>query len=173
LTNKIAFEKQDACNLRYASESFNYIIGIEGPAHFNTRKQFLQQAYQMLDHKGVLLLSDITVNQHEMQKNWFSRMLGRFCAKEWYMPKANWMSNAELKALISEIGFTINSFESAGDKVFPGFSHFNLKWSSIRNAFSYTGDPNCLGLTIISWVLGYVYRKKMIDYAFIRATKTN
>jgi cyclopropane fatty-acyl-phospholipid synthase-like methyltransferase len=171
LEGKVTFEKQNACALPYAPKTFSYIIGIEGPAHFNTRKKFLQDAFKMLDDKGVLLISDITVNQKEMKKSRFNSIIGRFCAKQWYMPKDNWMSNKEIIEMIQQIGFKIEIFESAGSKVFPGFARFNLKLSSIWNAFRVRGIRIGLGLTIISWSLGLVYRKNLIDYAFIKATK--
>jgi ubiquinone/menaquinone biosynthesis C-methylase UbiE len=171
LCGKIIFEKMDACTMPYKPLSFKYVIGVEGPAHFNTRKKFLQKAYEILDKKGVLLLSDITVNNDIVQKNLINKLLGKICAKYWYMPKENWMSTEEILETLKEIGFKIDSFEIAGDKVYPGFSKFNLKWKSIINAFRIRGIRLGVGLTIISWLLGYVYRKKMIDYTFIRAVK--
>jgi hypothetical protein len=66
-------------------------------------------------------------------------MIGNFCARHWFMPKANWMSLNEFQEMLKEIGFKLDWFESAVDKVYPGFSKFNLKWSSIWNA-SVFGD---------------------------------
>lgn len=172
LSNKILFEKMDACSLPFEPFSFKYVIGIEGPAHFNTRQKFLQRAYEVLSDKGVLLLADITVNNKEGRKNIFSKVIAKSCAKHWYMPKENWMSSDDMLEMLRKIGFSINTCEIAGDKVYPGFAKFNLKWSSIVNAFKVRGIWLGTGLTIISWMLGYLYNQKMIDYVFIRATKT-
>ena len=87
------------------------------------------------------------------------------------MPRVNWMSMEEMKGLLNEIGFIIDTAESAGRNVFPGFSHHNLKLESIRNAIRTRGIRIGLALTLISWLLGYVYRRKMIDYVFLRAIK--
>jgi len=171
MSDKIEFEKMDACAMPYKPASFNYVIGIEGPAHFNTRKIFLQKAYEILKDKGVLLLSDIIVNKNSFRRFSFKKMLGDFCAKHWYMPKANWMSTDEILVMLKDIGFKIDSFEIVGDKVFPGFSKFNLKWSSFINAVKTRGIRIGAALTFISWLLGYTFRKKMIDYVFIRAVK--
>jgi ubiquinone/menaquinone biosynthesis C-methylase UbiE len=171
LCGKIMFEKMDACAMPYKPSSFKYVIGIEGPAHFKTRKIFLQKAYEILDNGGILLLSDIVVNKNEVKKNILNRLFGKICSKYWYMPKDNWMSTDEILEMLKEIGFKIGSFEVAGDKVYPGFSKFNLKWSSVYNAFRIRGIRLGVGLTLISWMLGYVYRKHMIDYVFIRAVK--
>ncbi len=171
LSDRIVFEKMDACKLDFPPGSFDYVIGIEGPAHFNTRADFLKKAYKMLKPNGILLLSDIIVDHIETEKTIYNKMIGNLCAKCWYMPKANWMSKEELKALLERIGFEIDMAESAGGNVYPGFAHYNLKWESIKNAIRIRGFKLGLGLTFISWLLRYVYRRKMLDYVFLRALK--
>jgi ubiquinone/menaquinone biosynthesis C-methylase UbiE len=171
LSEKIQFEKMDACKLNYSAEMFDYVIGIEGPAHFNTREVFLQKAHEVLKHNGILLLSDIIVDNTVTNKNLLNRMIGRFCAKHWYMPKENWMSVNELIILLREIGFKIDFANSIGKYVYPGFSKYNLKWISIKNAIRTRGLKIGLELTFISWLLGYVYRRRMIEYVFLRAIK--
>ncbi len=171
LSDHIRFEKMDACKLCYPPASFDYVIGIEGPAHFNTREQFLRKAFEVLKPGGVILLSDIIVDNIETEKSFFNRTIGHFCAKHWYMPKANWMSIAQMQKLMEHMGFTVTVAESIGEHVYPGFARFNLKWSSIRNAIRTRGLVIGLALTAISWLLGYVHRRKMIDYIFLRAVK--
>ena len=171
LSDRIHFKKMDACKLSFPQDSFDYVIGIEGPAHFNTREVFLKKAYEVLKPNGILLLSDILVDNTGAEKKLYNRIIGNFCAKFWYMPKANRMSVEEIKVLLNEIGFIIDSTESAGKNVYPGFSRYNLKLKSIRNAIRTRGIRIGLGLTLISWLLGYVYRRKMIDYVFLRAIK--
>jgi len=171
LSDRIHFKKMDACKLSFPQDSFDYVIGIEGPAHFNTREVFLKKAYEVLKPNGILLLSDILVDNTGAEKKLYNRIIGNFCAKFWYMPKANRMSVEEIKVLLNEIGFVIDNIESAGKKVYPGFSLYNLKLKSIRNAIRTRGIRIGLGLTLISWLLGYVYRRKMIDYVFLRAIK--
>ena len=46
LSDCIQFAKMDACKLEFPAESFDYIIGIEGPAHFNTREIFFRKAIE-------------------------------------------------------------------------------------------------------------------------------
>ena len=171
LSDRIHFKKMDACKLSFPQDSFDYVIGIEGPAHFNTREVFLKKTYEVLKPNGILLLSDILIDNTGTEKKLYDRIIGNFCAKFWYMPKANRMSVEEIKVLLNEIGFIIDSTESAGKNVYPGFSRYNLKLKSIRNAIRTRGIRIGLGLTLISWLLGYVYRRKMIDYVFLRAIK--
>jgi cyclopropane fatty-acyl-phospholipid synthase-like methyltransferase len=171
LSDRIHFEKMDACKLSFPPDSFDYVIAIEGPAHFNTREIFLKKAYEVLKPNGILLLTDITIDNIQRKKNLYNRIIGNFCAKHWFMPKENWMSIEEMKVLLHKIGFAVDTAVSAGKSVYPGFSHYNLKPESIRNAIRTRGIKIGLALTFISWLLGYVYRRKMIDYVFLRAIK--
>jgi SAM-dependent methyltransferase len=173
LSDRIVFQTMDACKIDFPPNTFDYVIGIEGPAHFNTRELFLRKAFDALKKDGVLLLTDVIVDNIVVQKNLYNRLIGWFCAKQWYMPKANWMSIGELKSLLIQIGFRVEKSESLGSQVYPGFSHFNLKWASIKNAVQTHGIRIGISLTIISWLLGYVHRRKIADYVFLRAVKPN
>lgn len=171
LSDRIHFEKMDACSIPYESGSFDYIIAIEGPAHFNTRERFLRKVYEVLKPGGVLLLSDIIVDNRVIYRNWLNRRIGKFCSKHWCMPEKNWMSIDELKSLLESIGFRRLSVNSIGEHVYPGFSRFNLKWKSFINAVRIRGLRLGIGLTFISWLLGFTYRMGMTDYAIIRAVR--
>lgn len=171
LSDRIHFEKMDACDMNFPPASFIYVIAVEGPAHFNTREVFLRQAYATLKPGGILLLSDIVVDNLKTKKNLYNKIVANFGARRWHMPKANWMTAEELKTLLKEIGFAIDKAESVGANVYPGFSRFNLKWKSIKNAIETRGLRIGLLLTFISWLLGYAYRRKMIDYVIIKAIK--
>jgi hypothetical protein len=72
---------------------------------------------------------------------------------------------------LGEIGFAVDNVETIGANVYPGFSRFNLKWTSVKNAIRTRGLRIGLSLTFISWLLGYVYRRKIVDYIFVRAIK--
>lgn len=171
LSDRVHFEKMDACKLPFAGNRFDYVIGVEGPAHFNTREDFFRRAFDVLKPKGTLLLSDIIVDDTVVEQSPYNRFIGKLCGKHWFMPRANWMSLAQLTRLLRDIGFELGSVESLGEHVYPGFARCNLKWKSIWNAIRIRGLRIGIALTFISWLLGHVHRRKMIDYVIIRATK--
>lgn len=171
MSDRILFDKMDACRLPFESDSFTYAIAIEGPAHFKSREEFLKQVYNVLKPGGVLLLSDIIVNNSVVQKSRFNRWISRLCAKHWLMPKANWMSVEEFDKMLGVIGFERKSVRSIGENVYPGFARFNIKWSSIFNAMRTRGIRLGIGLTFISWLLGFLYRRGILDYTIIKAAK--
>jgi hypothetical protein len=39
-----------------------------------------------------------------------------------------------IETAIGRIGFRVDTAESVGNKVYPGFSSYNLKWKSVINA---------------------------------------
>ncbi|HLD48213.1 MAG TPA: methyltransferase domain-containing protein, partial [Desulfobaccales bacterium] len=171
LSDRIKFVKMDACELKFDPESFSYAIAIEGPAHFNSREEFLKQVYLVLEPKGVLLLSDIIVNTKVAQKNLFNRWLSKLCAKHWLMPRENWMTLEEFEKMLKDIGYDCISVRGVGENVYLGFARFNLKLSSIVNAMRIRGPRLGIGLTFISWLLGFLYRRGIIDYTLVRAVK--
>ena len=171
LAEKITFQKADACAFSQPSNSMSYVIGIEGPAHFNTRAVFLEKAYDLLEPNGVLLLTDVIMKGDVANRSFFHRMLAGLCSKQWHVPKDNWTNLLDYRRLLSRIGFTVGSLESIGHHVFPGFARYNLRWSSLATATRTRGWRIGIGLTFISCLLALVYRLGLSDYVYVRALK--
>jgi ubiquinone/menaquinone biosynthesis C-methylase UbiE len=171
LSNRIIFEKQDACILPFQSNSFAYVIGVEGPSQFNTREQFLKRAYDVLEPNGVLLLADVIIHKDVARKNWINRRIGHILSKQWYIPEPNWMDFEKYNQMLVNLGFKVDIIKGIGSNVYQGFARFNTKWSSLKNAIKVRGFGIGLGLTFISWLLGIASKRGLLDYAYIRAVK--
>jgi ubiquinone/menaquinone biosynthesis C-methylase UbiE len=171
LQDKLIFEKRDACRTEFPDESFTHILGIEGPAHFNTRMDFFKESYRVLKKKGELLLTDITFDRAKSYKNFLLKRLSSFASKRWHMPSENWVNAQEYVKQLKEVGFRVETFLTIGDRVYPGFASYNTKFSSIINAIKTRGLFIGIGITIISWFLGYGYRNGVLDYVFVKAVK--
>lgn len=171
LADRITFQKADACTFSHPPNTMSYVIGIEGPAHFNTRAAFLKKAYELLEPDGVLLLTDVIMNGDVAKRSLRHRMLAGFCSNQWHAPRDNWTNLLDYRCLLGRIGFTVESLESLGQHVFPGFVRYNLRWSSLVSAMRTRGWRIGIGLTFISWLLGLAYRWGLCDYVYVRASK--
>lgn len=171
LADKIKFKYGDACELDYPEESFSCILGIEGPAHFNPREKFFYAARKVLESKGVLLITDIILGEKFKWGKKFQVLLLRIVANVWVYPKINWMDEKTYKATLKKAGLKLISLKKIGDKVFPGFAKNCLKIESIKTRFAHRGFFCTLGLSIISFLLGFVHKKGLIEYIFVKAQK--
>jgi hypothetical protein len=77
----------------------------------------------------------------------------------------------DYRRLLGRIGFTVESLESIGHHVFPGFARYNLRWSSLATATRIRGWRIGIGLTFISCLLAVVYRLALSDYVYVRTLK--
>ena len=167
----INFEKKDACKLDYSSDFFSLVFGIEWPAHFNPRQQFLVEAYRVLKKWGILVLTDIIVQIDHFTHSRFKCFIAKIWSYAWKMPRVNrWWIDFYRKQL-EDIGYVVEYIQPIGDKVFPGFASNNLTRASIKNAIHTRWFFVGMWLTIISWLLRFSYTKWYIDYLCIKATK--
>ncbi|MCX6781858.1 MAG: methyltransferase domain-containing protein [Candidatus Magasanikbacteria bacterium] len=171
LEDKLKFEKKDACQTGYQNEFFSHIVGIEGPAHFNTRADFFKECYRVLKHKGKLMLTDITFDPVAAGKNYLVKKMTELGSQHWHMPKANWVNVDKYCEQLHQAGFKVEKCLRIGDKVFPAFARYNTRMKSMLRAVRTRGLPLGVGLSFISWLLGYGYRHGVIDYIFIKAEK--
>jgi ubiquinone/menaquinone biosynthesis C-methylase UbiE len=171
LSDKISFKYGDACKLNYPAESFSYILGIEGPAHFNPREKFFTAALQVLEKKGELLITDIILGKKFDRSNKLRMLILKCVAKLWVYPKANWVDEQGYKKQLEKAGLKLISLETMGNKVFPGFADNCFKLKTIITRSAHRGLFSIIGLNIISFLLSYVYKKGLIEYIFVRAQK--
>jgi MPBQ/MSBQ methyltransferase len=167
----IAYQIMDACRTDFPDACFSHVIGIEGPAHFNTRAAFIREAYRVLRRDGHLILTDIIAQNTNFRNNPVKMRIARLCSNRWHMPYENWINADEYRQLLEDTGFTVETIKIIGDRVYPGFSSSNVRPKAIINAVKTRGFFTGVGLTIISYLLGLLYRRKMVDYIFLRAKK--
>ncbi|OGJ85611.1 MAG: hypothetical protein A2268_16545 [Candidatus Raymondbacteria bacterium RifOxyA12_full_50_37] len=171
LADKIRFSHGDACKLDYPVAAFSLVLGIEGPVHFNTREAFFGSAYQVLGNNGNLLLMDIITGEKFAKATWLQRKILAFTVKRWVVPKANWVDQATYRQQLSKAGFTTRFITPIGDKVFPGYAKNGLSLRTIWIRMFQRGPGPTVGLTIISYLLGYLYKRGLIEYIYVKATK--
>lgn len=169
LSEKLLFQRGDACKTGFPAETFSHVVGIEGPAHFNTREAFFAESHRVLKPGGVLMLTDSIVRK--MQRGLAEDVVAQLCLKVWYMPPENWVDVQTYRKQLERHGFRVDFIKPIGHKVFPGFAAFNTRRASIRKTLKVRGFPVGVGLVFICWLLGYVYERGLSDYLIVRAVK--
>jgi erythromycin 3''-O-methyltransferase len=171
LSDNIRFHHGDACAIDFPDSAFTCILGIEGPVHFNTRERFFRSAHRVLRRDGALLLTDIILGKPYSQCSWFERKIMAFTAKWWVAPKENWVDHLVYRKHLETAGFRVLNLQPIGDKVFPGYAKNGFSMKTIWIRIRQRGPWATVGLTIISWLLGYLYKKGLIEYIFVKSTK--
>ncbi|MEM4264128.1 MAG: methyltransferase domain-containing protein, partial [Candidatus Woesearchaeota archaeon] len=114
---KIKFIHGDAVVLNFPESSFSHILGIEGPAHFNTREKFFHSAARVLKKGGELILTDIVVGDKFKWWNPLHQIAGRIGAKFWVIPAANGVKADVYKKQLEDAGFKIIFLKKMGEHV--------------------------------------------------------
>jgi SAM-dependent methyltransferase len=169
IDDDVHFNHGNACALDFPARSFSHIIGIEGPVHFDTRRSFFSEAQRVLQKKGELILTDIILGSKLKTISGFHRAILHFTAKHWIVPDANWVDDSQYKRQLRNAGFTSVYLEKIGGMVFPGYARNAFVFSTIKNRLLQRGVFATIGLTIISYLLGYLYKRKIIEYIFVKA----
>jgi SAM-dependent methyltransferase len=171
LDDKIKFFHGDACVLDFPEKSFSHVVGIEGPVHFNTRRKFFKAASRVLENDGELLLTDIILGNRFNKEKRFCRAAGGLMAKWWVVPKSNCVNENTYKEQLEEAGLRTIHLKRIGGKVFPGYARNSFTYRTFKIRLSQRGFFATIGLTWISWLLGWLYKKGWMDYIFIKAKK--
>ncbi len=168
---KLRFHRVNACQLPFCSESFSHMLAIEGPAQFNTRQGFFGEAYRVLEPRGELVLADVILGGHAENASAAEGKLLSAAARSWMVPSENCVTGASYIRQLQRAGFAVLSFESLGDCVLPGYASNALNRTTFRARRNQRGFCAALGLTVISYGLGILYRRGMIDYILVKAKK--
>lgn len=91
----VDFQVMDACRMDFPAARFDLILSIEAAFHFNTRADFLKEAFRVLRPGGQLVLTDILFTNTE----WVGK---------WSVPEANLILNpADYDRQCLSVGFEL------------------------------------------------------------------
>ena len=171
LEKKVKFYHGNACILDFPDNTFSHILGIEGPAHFNSREKFFNSAYRVLNKNGELLLTDIIGGREFKTKKGIQKYIMNFSGKKWHVPKVNWVDENTYKQQLNQAGLKVIFLKLIGNKVFPGYANNAFSFKTIKTRIRQRGIFGTIGLTIISYLLNYLYKKGIIEYIYVKAQK--
>jgi len=172
LDDRIKFKHGDACVLDFPEKSFSHILGIEGIANFNTREKFFKAASRVLEKEGELILTDIILGKKFNKKNKIHQFLVDITCKGWVVPRANWVNEDDYTKQLEKHGLKVVFLKKIGGKVFPGYGDYFSKLNTIKRLEKERGILTSLGLSMISVILGYLYKKGWIEYIYVKAKKS-
>ncbi len=118
-----------------------------------------------------MVLSDLILGKKFKKKSFFSNLFVRFATKVWVGTKENWVDEKEYKKQLEEIGFKIVFLKKIGNKVFLGYSNYFSKIKTIKEVTKERGFLTTIGLSLISMFLGYIYKKGLIEYIYVKVRK--
>lgn len=171
LSDKIQFYHGNACEVSFPDATFTSVFGIEGPAHFNTREKFFRCAHRVLGRRGNLLLTDIILGSRYRRSGWLKRKIMAFTVKWWVVPNENWVDQTTYENHLEKAGFKLQFLKPIGKQVFPGYAKNGFSPRTIMVRMRQRGLWGTLGLTIISYLLGYLYRQGLIEYIYVKSVK--
>jgi MPBQ/MSBQ methyltransferase len=110
------FFRMDATHLAFGAQVFEHLLCVESAFHFETRAQFLAEAYRVLTPGGAVVLSDIL----------FRRVPGPW---QRYIPQGNVVTTIEAyRAVYRQAGFSQVDIIEATHACWRGFRRHLLRW---------------------------------------------
>ncbi len=169
-TDKLEFHHGTAVRLPFAAESFTHLLSVEAPEHFNTREDFFQEAWRVLQPQGVMVLADYTLAQKP--KNIGRRIFLNFARSIWHVPRANVYNNDIYREKLLAQGFHNVTIENVGKLTIPGYYFEHRKWEQIKKMRRLRGFwKGVVGGFLIDFGVYYAYKIGICEYVLVRAEK--
>lgn len=111
------FKLMDAVELKFPNEIFDLVISVEAAVHFDSRKNFFEEAFRVLKKGGELVLSDLTFSK---KLNWITA------------PSNNEESLEDFHQLFKEIGFSNIVITEVLKQTWIPYYENMLKWGMTK-----------------------------------------
>lgn len=169
LQQEIQVHHASATNLPFKNNTFTHVTGVEGQPHFNTREDFLGEAYRVLKKGGILGLTDYTI-ERKPRTLWEGLLLWA-AVKLWQCRKENEYSIEVYKEKLKKKGFKNITIEDIGARVIPGYVMFQRKKETRRKLKNVRGTLVTYGGLLIDHFMYQIYKKGIMTYVLVRAEK--
>ena len=120
LEKKIDIRLGSATAMEFPDASFEKVLALECAFHFDTRDQFMREAFRVLKPGGTIAVADMLPNPGK--KPGLTTVFGR---KYGHIPEANYYDREEYSRRLSAAGFGDVLVESIREDVFPGMANYS------------------------------------------------
>ncbi len=157
----------DATRMPFRSGSFDGVICVEAAFHFSSRAAFFAECSRVLRPGGVLTMSDIPVSRMPHGPREAVAALSQLRA--WGLSRQAAVSATDIEGLVAAAGFTDIRTELVGERtIAPALRFVRRRLDVARREM-----PLSYGLAVRSMLsqVDLLWRRRMIDYLLVRATK--
>lgn len=114
IVDRVKFEVGDATQIKQKSNYFDAVLSIESAFHFNTRKDFLKEAYRVLKIGGKICVADCLIDQPGLSDSNFTAV-----ARKMSIPIENYYDINTYISILKETGFSDIYVEDISNYVIP------------------------------------------------------
>lgn len=104
---------------------YDYIISIDSAYHYNTRWDFLKNAYNHLKRQGMIGLYDIAIDSKLKKSSEYNKMLSKACCSLLRIPLRNLVTVEQYQKNMEALGYKNVQIQTIDKKrVFGGLSQY-------------------------------------------------
>jgi microcystin synthetase protein McyJ len=167
LEKQIDIRLGSATAMEFPDASFERVLALECAFHFDTRDQFMREAFRVLKPGGTIALADMLPNPGKK-----SSRVTAFGRKYGHIPEANLYDREEYSRRLSAAGFGDVLVESIREDVYPGMAKYarqrvaeKKKMDEVVVEISEDDRAQCRGVEM--WERG----TGLTDYVIVSARK--